>query len=484
MPLILPGNVTSATVAAHDVENSCRFAIGDSAYMHKTPTSTGSRRIFTFSSWVKRGKIAADEYAIFTGGVDANAAGFFTIMFDGNNKIDIQFYDAGWDQVTTTRVFRDPAAWYHIVVAVDTTQGTDTNRIKLYVNGVQETSLSSADYPDQNFDMDVNNTDDIMQVGVRRNSSAALAGYVDAYLAETVLIDGTAYAASDFGEFDSDSPTIWKPKDPSGLTFGTNGFYLDYKASDNLGNDANGGTDLTEVNFAAADQATDTPTNNFCVMNPADNIFADATFTQGNCHVVTSDSAYSYVISTMGVTAGKWYWEVEYDAKTHSSDYARIGFAGQSTPNSTGTDLGTAAHGYGYYALNGHVLHNTSDSAFGSTTYTVGDIISVALDLTNGKAYWAKNGTWSNSGDPESGATGTGAVAVAAASTTPIGAYFPALHFADSSTYATFKCNFGGCSAFDVSSANADADGYGAFEYAVPSGYFALCTKNLAEYGG
>ena len=480
MAIIIPAN--SAADAAFSVDNSCRFNDDDSAYMHKTPGSGGNRRTFTFSSWVKRGDVEADEYAIFTGGVDANAAGFFTIMFDDNNKIDIQCYDGGWDNVTTTRVFRDPAAWYHIVVAVDTTQGVAANRIKIYVNGVQETSFSSVEYPAQDLDLNVNHTA-IMTVGVRRNSSAALAGYLDAYLAETVLIDGTQYAASDFGEFDEDSPTIWKPKDVSELTFGTNGFYLDYEASDNLGNDANGGTDLTEVNLAAVDQATDTPTNNFATFNPLNvPVSATPTFSQGNCVTVSQVGAGLNFggTSTLGMTAGKWYWEC---SPTSVGNGSLIGATGRPSEDARLNDFaGHDSDSYSY-VHNGNKMTGNSESSF-DNTYTDGDIISVALDITNLKIYFAKNGTWQNSGDPTSGATGTGAAfTITASASTLEGVYaFSAGDYGNGGT--TFQANFGGCPALTVSSAVADENDYGAFEYAPPSGYLALCTKNLGSDGG
>jgi hypothetical protein len=490
MPLILPGNVASATAAAaYSVDNSCRFNDGDSPYMHKTPTSTGSRRTFTFSSWVKRGDVEADEYAIFTGGVDANVAGFFTIMFDANNKIDIQFYDGGWDQVTTNRVFRDPSAWYHIVVAVDTTQGTDTNRIKLYVNGVQETSLSSTDYPTQNFDMDVNNTDDIMQVGVRRNSSAALAGYLDAYLAETVLIDGTAYAASDFGEFDSDSPNIWKPIDVSGLTFGTNGFYLDYKASDNLGNDANGGTDLTEVNLAAVDQCTDTPTNNFCTVNPLDNFFTAGTFSEGNNTIAIGAGEKSYTTGTIWLSSGKWYWEVFVTTRGATGSTTAIGIANEVSMSDDKEMHGSFYTDNWAYNGAGNIISYGESSDDTGVTYDDDDIIGCYMDLDNNLMYWAKNGTILNSG--------AGTTIVAPASLPTSDGYTPSHGNHSGSQANTVNYNFGATSfgATAISSANSDSNSVGNFEYSPNDGgsasfdsaaknFLAICTKNLGSDGG
>ena len=483
MAIIIPAN--SAADTGFSVANSCRFNDGDTPYFSKSFGTPSDGKKWTFSCWVKGGDLGNDAP-----NSDRNLIG---ARIDSSNYTDLRYLALDrhmyWLDYTSgaahegrvePRKLRDPAAWMHHVWACDTTQGTPANRMKFYINGVDQGSLlvgAWGSYPDEDDELTMNKSGATVDVG----RSPAGYYYWDGYMAEVVFIDGTQYAASDFGEYDEDSPTIWKPKKVSTLTFGNNGFYLDFKDSANLGNDANGGTDLSENNIAAVDQCMDSPTNNFCVMNPLDNYRFAGTFSEGNCHVVSSSSNYAYTTGTMGMTAGKYYWEVEFDAQSSSGDYSRIGFAGvMSTGNA---ELGSQTHNYAYYGVNGNGYYNGSNADLG-TTYTVGDIISVALDLDNLKVYYAKNGTWVNSGDPTSGATGTGAQTVLAASTTPIGAYLPALNYVDSSITGTWKCNFGGCSAFTVSSANSDGNGYGNFEYAVPSGYLALCTKNLGSDGG
>ena len=448
--------------------------------MYKTVVSPTSAKISTVSFWMKA--IGVTDKGIFAARTDTNNRHSIYWEGGGGAKLELWGKRSGSTivEMHLTRAFRDPSAWIHNVIAIDTTQATAGNRVKWYVNGVQQTVFTTETQATEDSSLEWSVADATLAVGAYAATSG-FSSYFDGYLAEFVFIDGTQYAASDFGEFDEDSPTIWKPKKVSTLTFGNNGFYLDFKDSANLGNDANGGTDLSENNIAATDQATDTPTNNFCVMNPLDNYRFAGTFSEGNCHVVSSSSNYAYTTGTMGMTAGKYYWEVEFDAQSSSGDYSRIGFAGvMSTGNA---ELGSQTHNYAYYGVNGNGYYNGSNADLG-TTYTVGDIISVALDLDNLKVYYAKNGTWVNSGDPTSGATGTGAQTVLAASTTTIGAYLPALNYVDSSITGTWKCNFGGCSAFTVSSANSDGNGYGNFEYAVPSGYLALCTKNLGSDGG
>ena len=291
---------------SYEVANSCRFDRGSSASMHITFSGAGDRQKFTFSFWVKRNKLGTQEVIFdtnFGGGANEHR-----ILFDSSDRLE--YYDYASSSTTlkyvTTRVFRDTSAWYSIIIAVDTTQGTAGNRVKIYINGTQETSFGTETQPSENLSTSLN-TAVKHQIGVKNVSS----NYLDAYLAEFVFISGTQYAASDFGEFDSDSPRIWKPKDVSGLTFGTNGFYLDFEDSSNLGNDANGGTDLTEANIAATDQATDTCTNNFATINSLDNYWAGSTLSEGNTKVVTGASNEAMNTATFAMTSGKWYMEVD-----------------------------------------------------------------------------------------------------------------------------------------------------------------------------
>jgi len=473
MPLILPGNVASATAEAYEVANSCRFNDGDDAYMHKTPGGAGNRRKFTFSTWLKRSNITLGSQALlFAAGADTSNWTIFRITT--TDELQMYFNTGTLANLITSLKLRDPSAWYHIVWAIDTEQATEANRAKLYVNGTQVTAFGTETYPSEDEDLDISSTE---QHYIGGGQSRPL----DGYLAETVFIDGLQLAPTSFGEFDSDSPTIWKPKDVSGLTFGTNGFYLDFEASDNLGNDANGGTDLTEVNLDATDQATDTPTNNFCTMNPLNQrLTYPATFSQGNCQMTTSGDWGSWSTS-MGSVNGKWYWE----AKRNGSTATLMGILSENATNTTGNAgtnglLGTSTQyqGVGYHQTGKIYPGSGGSSASWGAGYSANDIISVAMDLDNGKLYFAINGTWSDSGDPTSGATGTGS-----AKDLTVGTefFFPSLgSYADGEGWSG---NFGGCSSFTVSSANQDANGYGNFEYAVPSGYFALCSKNLAEYG-
>ena len=454
------------------VDNSCRFDGSSDNYMHKTPGSAGNRRTFTISAWVKRSDPGNHRCMIASG----DGAARDMLLFESSDKLQFSRYDSSYIyHIKTNRLFRDPSAWIHVCVAVDTTQGTDTNRIKLYINGTQETSLDTSSYPTQNFDTDWNSTEKV-RVGVDTDDNAEYNGN----MCEVCMIDGSALAPTSFGEFNEDSPTIWQPKDVSGLTFGTNGFYLDFEDSGTLGNDANGGTDFTLVNLDATHQSTDTCTNNFATMNSIENTAA-STFSEGNLQVLTHSGNFSYNISTIGVSAGKWYCEIKCTAQSSDENKFMVGIAGKPTA-STSDFLGenTAADDtISYRGVDGDYQKAGTEVSYGDS-YTTNDIIGIALDVDNSKVYFSKNGTFQNSGDPTTGATGTGAISTGSPST---GFWHFALGDVDNNTTYTYQINFGN-PVHSISSGNSDANGYGNFEYAVPSGYYALNTKNLAEYGG
>ena len=215
-------------------------------------------------------------------------------------------------------------------------------------------------------------------------------------------------------------------------------------------------------------------------MNPLDNEFVDATFSEGNNQLVIASGTKAHATGTMGVSAGKWYWEIECDAS--DGDDQSVSLVDRVSKDGS-TDTYSSSYPYNYvYQSQGRYVNNGSVTDTDPDSFTSGDIIGVALDLTNNKLYFAKNGTWGNSGDPTSGATGTGAFTIQALSTVQHGAYGFAVCSFDSDDADEWFINFGS-PPYSISSGNSDANGYGNFEYAVPSGYYALCTKNLAEFG-
>ena len=464
---ILPANTLSS---GYDVANSCRFETNTS--MTKT-ASSGNQRTFTISFWVKRTDLAtgANQFPI-SFYQDANNRVSFAFLT--NNTFVIYAEDGGSGRLTmtTSMVFRDVSAWYHIVVAFDTTQGTESNRLKSYVNGVQQTSFADISYPTQNRDLIVNTN---IWIGTYENSVNWLHGY----LAEFVYIDGLQLDASSFGEFDDDTPTIWKPKNVGGLTFGTNGFYLDFEDSGNLGNDKNGGTDLSESNLAATDQHTDTCTNNFATMNPLDNYYNAATFSEGNLKITTATSGgYAPTVSSFGVSSGKWYAECKYVSRSHSDNYSMIGVRSTQTANTN--YLGENTNDYAYYSGNGKTYSGGSASNYGNS-YDQDTLIGIYLDLDNNKLYFSKDGTLQNSG--------TG-VSITAPGSTSLGNYFFSAMDYGNSVSNVYEWNFGGGTPTSISTGNADDNGYGNFEYSpnitgdgAAKSFYALNTKNIAEFG-
>ena len=468
LPTIPSGNVASATGGGFSVANSIRFN-GDS-YLHKQLGTATNNKICTVSLWVKP-QVSDSRNTFVSGGRDGNNYQKFrtandAFSFYGNHSSSNNIH------LECNRVLRDPSAFYHVVMAFDSTQASSSNRIKLYVNGVQETSFNNATYPAEDaicYFTESSSSDIFVGAFGRQDDTIGEQG--EGYFAEVCVIDGQALTPTSFGEYDEDSPSIWKPIDVSGLTFGNNGFYLDFEDSSNLGNDVNGGTDLTSVSLDATDQATDTPTNNFCTLNPLfkSGAFSSSTgavaLSQGNCHL--AEATHAVVCGTMGVTRGKWYWEV----KMNGNDYAFGVLGTEPAGNASHSYNDSTAYGIYIESSGGNTI--TAGSWSGSAIYTGNATYMIAIDVDNNKLWCGKDGSWT--GDP---ANGTG-------NSVTLGTHEYAAWFHSAGTAGdnSASVNFGGCPSFTVSSSNSDGNGYGNFEYAVPSGFYSLCTKNLAEYG-
>ena len=468
MSLIIPANSASAA-SGYQVDNSCRFNDGSSDHMFKT-ASAGNRRTFTFSTWFKRGQLSTNQQ-FFTSYSAANAGGFAYMQLEApesgviGDRISLEVY--GTILLKTNQVLRDPSSWYNLVIAVDTTSGTANNRCRMYLNGTEITSFATRNNPDQNFDFAYNQNSVDLVLG-SNNYGGNKGNYFDGYLAETVWIDGTQYAASDFGEFDEDSG-IWKPIDVSGLTFGNNGFYLDFEDSGDLGDDESGnGNDFAETNLAAIDQSTDTCTNNFATLNVL-NKGTSVSLSEGNLAYTAPSGSFASVLSTIGFSQGKWY--AEYQWKSGSNSHVGIGKENINYNHY----LSYTANGYSYYK-DGRKFNNSSASSYGNS-YAVDDIIGVALDLDNGAIWFSKNGTWQNSATLTEIQNGT---TTNAAFTSLSGEFFFGTGMGNSNELAYF--NFGS-PPYSESGGETDGNGYGNFAHEVPSGYYSLNTKNLAEYG-
>ena len=709
MPLILPGNVASATASTtYDVDNSCRFNQAAGAYLTRTLGTPTNADKFTLSMWIKRGTLTINsgEYPLCCAGADSSNGDL--ILFRSGGYLEWQMWHGGATALyKTNRSFNDTAAWYHLVFTYDSGNATAGDRMKIYVNGTEETSFSTETDVAQNTNSYINSAN---AHGIGDDGGTDLVGgtkHFDGYMAEVVLCDGQAYAASDFGEYDSDSPTIWKPKDVSGLTFGNNGFYLPFtgdgtltaftdeghnslsvtttgnathsfaqskiggssiyfdgsgdkiitgthsdfntgtgdwtielwvyksatmtnhqiantsdgsaeghgwqieytsnilglyiwdladdwthyaaeddeastdnwhhyawvrdsdvhklyrngilqsstttdttgitpttngwvfgehtvhasrdfngyldqirisdnaryssnfsapttefssdsntllliqsKGSNLIGGDVSGqGNHFTETNIDATDQATDTPTNNFCTWNPLRTSDAsgpgDSVFSEGNTEL-DDGSGDSAVWGTMGVSTGKWYWEFRINHSANVNTYVGVRSFDESTqialdPESDGYidgftfkfgNDGTGSGGSGSDAyVNGY--QNGARATIDSGTHIQDDqILGVNMDLDNGKVYLQIDGADIYSGNSVCDLrTGTGV-------------FFTPYVKHTSSSIDYIQLNTGGASPYTLSSAVNDDSGYGNFEYAPKSGYLALCTKNLAEYGG
>ena len=469
--MIILGTNSIKAAGGYDVANSLRFNDGSTDYLNRTPSGDGNRKTWTFSTWIKRGNIGIGNPINVFGGEDGGSR-YSDIMIGTPSGADDTFWfkqDTGTvAELRSTMKLRDIAAWYNLVFTYDSTDSTAADRMKMYVNGVRLTSFVTNTNAGSNVDSYVNTSGDPNYIGIYQASSKKL----DAYLCETVLIDGTALAADSFGEFDSDSG-IWKPIDVSGLTFGTNGFYLDFEDSSALGNDAAGSNNFTVNNLTALDQSTDTCTNNFATMNPLDNYYFGGTFSDGNTTVLSKASGFTYCTSTFGVSAGKWYIE----AKWTSGSYLRFGIV--NSPSTAVDDNPGNSAGEAVYRADGALVLNGSESSGYGSSFASGDILSIALDCDNSKIYFAKNGVYQASGVP---ANGTGGTTITNVTTLTSGNYFFSFGDNDNGATSTMSYNFGN-PPFAISSGNTDGNGYGNFEYAVPSGYFSLNSKNLAEYG-
>ena len=473
MSLLIPGT-NSIKDTGYNVANSLRFNGGSSDDLVRTPSSSGNNNKNTLSVWLKRSRIGEEDFIIYGFGGSANRS---KITFLDNDKLQINTIVSSSNSLVyeTTRKFRDISAWYHIVIAFDSTLSTAGDRVRLYINGTEETSFSTETHMGQNTSNFLSTSGTPVYIG-----SQASGNYFDGYMAEFVFIDGQQLDATSFGEFDSDSPTIWKPKDVSGLTFGTNGFHLDFENASSLGADVSGNSNnFTVNNLTSVDQSIDTCTNNFPTGNILLRPHSNITFSDGNLTATEGGSDWGSIISTIGASSGKWYAEVK--CTSGAATYFFTGIASEDALMDTAGTAGFAGkfnYGVGYKE-NGQYRSDPSQggsySSYGNS-YGDGDIIGIALDLDNSKLYFSKNGTFQNSGVPTSGSTGTGAISITATSTA--GNYF----FVASPNTSTVQFNFGSppCS---ISSGNSDANGFGNFEYSVPSGYFALCTKNLAEFG-
>ena len=453
---IFHGNAIPSGASGYDIPYSLRFNDDDSAYLTRT-TTAGNRKTWTWSGWIKHCKkcgtgptIEANFFNCHTSGSDV--AG---VLFNTDEGIQFLDYNSGYRiHLITAAKYRDPSAWYHVIVSVDTTQATASDRAKLWVNGV-EPELSTAVYPALNADLKINSA-----LEHRNGSSAQFTNvrWLDGYLAEVNFVDGQALTPADFGETDA-TYGHWKAIEYTG-TYGTNGYYLDFKDSGSLGNDANGSNNWTPTNLAATDQMVDSPTNNFATLNPLSN--GANTYADGNLSYLIS-AAPSNVSGSIGQSSGKWYFEV-----LPSTTFMLIGWW-------AGTGVGYAANtNYSeYFDIGGNTTTTQVEKTSGTTsgtlgTHTIGDIYGLSLDLDLNEMKFYRNN----------------AIIMTISSIVVADKLFPTVGNWSAAQQTASIVNFGQDSSFagnKTAQGNQDDNGIGDFYYAPPAGFLALCTKNLPE---
>jgi hypothetical protein len=442
----------------YEIDGSLRFNDDDSAYLSRTPASAGDLKTWTWSGWVKRGNLGGSVLRLFNVNDSGSPFKQTSLRFDSDQ---LRFFnDANSTaDVKSSAVYRDASAWYHIILAVDTIQGTPANRIKLYVNGEQITALATSTYPNQNTDMYINAAR-AHQIG----TSATSTQFFDGYLAEVHFLNGIAATADDFGELKSG---VWVAKEYTGahdsaaqISAGTtNGFYLKFagNANDSSGNGNNWtasvGIDTDD------DYMADSPTDNFATLNPVGSV-GNGVYSNGNLAFTSNSASASWQsgLSTIGVSSGKWYFEATATAITG----ANLVFAGAAKETFTAYNsyLGSSADSWGVQYGNGDSppsifkYNSNSGTSITAGSIVAGNIIQVAVDVDNGHIWFGKNNTWAE-GDPTAG---TGASFTNLSGTIMLGV-------SSNTTGNKLTANFG----------------QQPFTYTPPTGYLALSTANLPE---
>jgi len=442
--------------------------------LRKDYSGAGNKQRQTISVWVKRCAGLSGNQAIFSVRHTGNSNFYGYLRFKTDSSLEYYINNPSI-QMITNRKFRDTNAWYHIVITLDTTQSTEADRLKIYINGVQETSFQTATYPSQNAEVTFGD-DYRHEIGSYDSSY-----YFEGVMSHFYFITNTAYQASTFGSTDSTTGE-WQITTSPTITYATNSFFI--LKDGNSVTDLSGQGNNYTVAGGTLTKTEDNPSNVFNILNPLYLSASKFNFIQGNLRSNGWSSGTSQtwrsIYGTLGASSGKYYFEMKCD-NMYSGDTGNIALGIVSddqvvqTADNSKFFNGSTAYAY---AGNGQKLNNDDSIAGGDSygsSFTTNDIISCAYDLDNGKIYWAKNGTWANSGDPTSGSTGTGSAFNLTANLT----YLPAVanYYDDDRWSFNFGNGYFGATA--VASAGTNASGNGIFEYDVPTGYTALSTKGL-----
>ena len=441
-------------------------------YISRTQANGTSAKKFTASIWFKRSPVTnVGNQPIWSSSSSTGDA--LDLILQGNGEIVFEDVNGNAPKFVTSRQLRDPSAFYNVVVAVDSTQATDTNRVKIYLNGVQETSFSTATYPTQNMDFAISTSADTMKFG---SGGQGPSNYFNGVMSHVHFIDGTQYAASEFGETDSTTGE-WKIKTSPSVTYGTNGFFI--LKDGNSVTDQSGNSNNFTVGGGTLTKTEDCPDNNFATLNPVYKNFNQPTFTLGNNTTSSASGGYFNAFSSIAVSTGKYYAEIKRGSSESQIGISSLNDAQTLFPQAD-YYIGETSKSLGISNADGKYRIGTTGTTYGSS-YTTGDIIGLALDLTNKKLYASKNGAWSNGSGAWSSSTFDAAVgAIDISAVIPSGEY-SYIGFSIGAAGTGFNANFGngyfGTTA--VSSAGTNASGIGIFEYDVPANFTALSTKGL-----
>lgn len=457
--MITPGSANALLLSpsGYQIPYSLRFRASNSAYLQRTiGASSTSTTIATWSFWIKRGAFGAGRQSIVYNGNVAGSGNIILLEFTSGSEILAYFTGSTSTGFVTNALFRDPSAWYHVVLAYDSTQATDSNRSKLYVNGTQITSFASVTYPALNQAFNAGSGDYQQMMGLSGTQNT------DGYMAEVNFIDGQALTPSSFGQTDS-ATGVWVPKRYGG-TYGTNGFYLKFAdasaaTASAIGKDSSGNgnnfppSGISVTSGTTFDQMLDTPTLNYCVMSAVDRYSTTMNPSDANLAIVNSSAgSYQGIRSTVAMTTGKWYCEGVITA-SGSLPNSRTGAALYTASDALSTYGGVSATSWAYFSAGQAVNNNVSTTLTGGSL-ALNDVFQIAFDADAGKLWFGKNGTWLNSGDPATGAN-------AIYSSLAAGTYF-----------------IGGW-AYNTADKTVMNFGQRAFAYTPPTGFKALNTANL-----
>jgi len=465
----------------HQIANSARFT--GSGVLSRTAGTPTNEDKFTISCWVKRSILGTANNFVFGYTDNIN---YQKLAFNSTDKLELHEQRGGGDSNglrTVDQVFRDPGTWYHVVWVFDSGNATEADREIFYVNGTRLTDVEGWDggYPTQNRDSVFNKSGATIHIG---SASSYYGSYFQGYMAEVVFNDGQAYAASDYGETKNG---VWIPKDPSGLTFGDNGFYLKFESNSDMGNDSSGNNnDFSESGVDTHDQMLDTPTfnsssngGNFATWNPL-NAGSYTTLAEGNLKATGTSSGASNPSGTFAMTSGKWYWEMLVVDEVSGYPYPGLTVLGNITNSpTTGGDIWAMRYDITSGSLGANSganitgLGTITTTSTGVATATDGDIISWYLDCDNRKAWIAKNGSIPNSGDPANGTNPQWSWT--ATPNNPITFTAQVYNGDDTILNAGQDGTFAG---EKTAQGNSDDTGYGNFYYDPPTGFLAMCSGN------